>query len=344
MNWKSINGINKPFETKAEALEAELEYKKKDNRTIASVTLYMLYDEWIETTKSTFKESTYNNYIKFRKNYLSLAKDIPIISLSSQFLLRWKNKLLALNLSVAFTNRTIKIMILTLQYGSMMYGLSPTLQVPLLEKVKDYNVVAHEDAPKTKYLPPDKFELLYNAIDLRSRLHTEYYKCVINVLYKTGLRIGELAALTTKDIKDNYIIVNKDYIRIDSKDIIQTPKSKNSIRKVYIDSELQDQIKKWLDHKPNHLGNIVIFNLRSNYLNQQILRRVLSKAQEKANLKDYDITPHTLRHSHASNLRALGYDEFEISDRLGNTPSVASSTYIHITDEERLKIGQNLKK
>ena len=63
----------------------------------------------------------------------------------------------------------------------------------------------------------------------------------------------------------------------------------------------------------------------------------------EANLNDYEITPHTLRHSYSSNLKKLGYDEYTISKLMGNTPTIASNTYIHTNlnyDEISKKLGK----
>lgn len=46
---------------------------------------------------------------------------------------------------------------------------------------------------------------------------------------------------------------------------------------------------------------------------------------------------HNLRDSHSSNLRKLGFDKYAISKRLGNTPEVSASTYIHSEEHKQLE-------
>jgi len=69
----------------------------------------------------------------------------------------------------------------------------------------------------------------------------------------------------------------------------------------------------------------------------------MAALQQEANLTDYEITPHTLRHSYSSNLKKLGYNEYVIAKLMGNTPEVASSTYIH-TNIDIKQIQEDLKK
>ena len=66
------------------------------------------------------------------------------------------------------------------------------------------------------------------------------------LLYWTGMRIGELLALTYEDIDFNNrtITINKSYQRIKGKDIVTPPKTPKSNRKVTIPPFFGRRIKK----------------------------------------------------------------------------------------------------
>ncbi len=193
----------------------------------------------------------------------------------------------------------------------------------------------------TYYLPPNVFNNLLSSFNLNDNIELYYYT-IIYVLYWTGLRIGELAALTPDDFKNDCLIINKDYMRVAGVDYVLTPKTQNSIRTVYLDSMTIDVIKKYISvYNPKKR----LFESKNEYLSQPKLRRYLQKKVKECNLdSSYDIHLHSLRHSHASYLRSLGYDEFAISSRLGNTPKVSASTYIHTTPEELKKLTSYLDK
>ncbi len=205
--------------------------------------------------------------------------------------------------------------------------------------------VVEIDKEKNEFIPPEDFlKLCEPLLKIKYPEYQKdyfYYYVVFNVLYYTGLRIGELAALTLEDIKDDYLIVNKNYIRVKGVDYIQSSKNANSVRKVVLVQQTKELIKKYISiYKPKN----VLFKLNGNYLNQQGLRRVLKTLAKETNLDDkYDLHPHALRHSHSSNLRKLGFDEFVISKRLGNTPQVSASTYIHSELSEQYDVAKKIR-
>lgn len=76
------------------------------------------------------------------------------------------------------------------------------------------------------------------------------YLC-FKVLYWTGLREGELLALTAADIdlEGKMIDVNKTYSRLHGEDIITTPKTRKSKRKVPIPDFLCKELREYIHAK-----------------------------------------------------------------------------------------------
>ena len=337
INYKQYKKVlwNKHYmlsKTEAQAAEREFLNQIQD---ISGDDLRMvdLFNEYIKASKTSLKESTKANYDKFKNNYLSLIENKKIHDLTPKDVLSWRDKLSTCNVSVQYKNRMQNIMKSILEYGSIMYNLNGKLQYSLLQPFKDNNVKVIDI--KSKYLEINDFKRLIASLE-----KTDYYYIVLNTLYFTGLRIGELAALTTKDITKEYILVNKDYSRVGTKDIIQAPKNKNSVRKIPLDPTTSEMLQNFIkDKKPDE----IVFRKSSKYLNQQKLRRKINVLQAYADLEEFIITPHTLRHSYSSNLKKLGYDEYTISKIMGNTPQVASSTYIH-TNLDMEEIGKNIEK
>ena len=82
-----------------------------------------------------------------------------------------------------------------------------------------------------------------------------YY--AFQLLYWCGIRSGELLALTPADFnfKKKTLRINKSYQRLQGKDVITTPKTKNSIRTVvmpqFLCDEMQDCLKLYYSLKPD---------------------------------------------------------------------------------------------
>ncbi len=272
-----------------------------------------------------------------KRLYIVSLPDKELKAVSIQDIQLFRKSIIEKKLSVKFTNKILNVMKNFLNYCVLVYDLKGNLQLPLMESYKDYSIV--EDEKKEVYIPPLDFEKILNQFSI-DKDPDYYYYTILRVLYYTGLRIGELAALTIDDFKINYLNINKDYARVFNTDYVLAPKTRNSVRKVYLD---ETTIKILNEYIKRYNPTSILFTKEAKYLNQQKLRRVLAKALVDSGLKDkYDLHLHSLRHSHASYLRSLGYDEFLISARLGNTPKVSASTYIHTTQEELQNITTKL--
>ena len=333
------------METKAEALRCEHEclqqLNEEKNKKLGKITLYELYDDFVNASKSNLKESTkVTAYEKFKRNYLILIKDKEIKKLTPNDFLDWKNKVGDNDNTTNYKNRILRIMKACLSYGQLMYDLPGKLQYALLEPFKENRII---ERPLPKYIVEDDFKLLMNQLEKDFELTADafYYYTILNLIYYTGLRIGEAIALTVDDFKDNILRINKDYIRVASKDIIQPPKNTNSIRDVYLDENTADLLKRYIElFKPKYY----LFNKNDKFLSAQRLRDILHRLGRSTGLdKKYELKIHNLRHSHSSNLRKLGFDEYAISKRLGNTPEVSASTYIHSEDIEQVEIAKKIR-
>ncbi len=343
---KVINGIKynkkgRGFETKYAAQIAEIDtINKLEKLETSSVSVSAVFDEFVTTTKSNLKPSSLNRYVQFKKIYLCPIVGKNVFNLSTIDIIRVKEEIIKPHNSCVYTNKMFAILRNFIKYCNIAYNISNKLQLPILETYQDYTVLQKEEKGE-QYLIPEDFEKMMSFFDLTVDSDYFYYT-ILHVLYWTGLRIGELAALTIDDYNGLYICVNKDYYRVNGKDYITSPKTQNSIRKVYLDSKTIKILDKYIEKfQPTK----ILFKRNASFLNQQKLRQVLKKCVELAGLKEkYDIHVHSLRHSHASNLRVLGYDEFVIAARLGNTPKVSAQTYIHTTDEELKNVIDKLNK
>ena len=87
------------------------------------------------------------------------------------------------------------------------------------------------------------------------------------ILYWTGIRIGELLALSFNDIdfENRKIIITKTYTRIEGKDLITTPKTPKSNHKVNIPKFLVDELQDYTGKLYGIMSNERIFHCTSSY-------------------------------------------------------------------------------
>lgn len=163
-------------------------------------------------------------------------------------------------------------------------------------------------------------------------------RAIFLTLYYTGIRSGELLALTAHDIDFNAgcIAINKSYAFLNGKEIISSPKTAKSNRIVYMPQILVDALHAYISSIYDLQGNERLFPYR-----KDSLRKKLLDICEKTDVKI--IRVHDLRHSHASLLVELGFSAKLIADRLGHEKiQTTLDTYSHLYPNKQLEVVQRL--
>ena len=155
-------------------------------------------------------------------------------------------------------------------------------------------------------------------------------------MFWTGCRIGELLALTLQDIdfKSNQINIRKTYYRINRKDVITTPKTEQSIRKIDIPAFLAEEIKSYTDKFYKLPENERLFPIVA-----EAIQHKLKKHCVKAGVKR--IRLHSLRHSHTAYLIYQGVQPLIIKERLGHRDiKITLNTYGHLYPSQQKAVAE----
>lgn len=329
---------NKPMFTKMEALNAEYYYLaqrdfKEANTPLQQRFLYEIWDEYVET--KVVKESTKPRFIMFKNNYLNSIGNTRLDCMKASTLLDWRKKLDKKKITVESKNKILAFMRNLIQYGIDVYKMPNNLLVPLREPFKDYSIKKHDT--KQIIYTEDEFNKFINTFD--NNYLGQLFKLLFSLLFYTGMRISELMALRWQDYKyDGKIHVYRQWQVINKVGQFTSPKTSNSNRFITLDDITRKQLEDFID-----LSKRIVKGFRTDWFmfygskpyNEQKIRRICKEHSDIAKLPHIKL--HGFRHSHATYLRNMGYDEWTISQRLGNEPKTASKTYIHasqIDDEE----------
>ena len=164
------------------------------------------------------------------------------------------------------------------------------------------------------------------------------YIC-FQVLYWTGMREGELLALTAADIDlvTKQIDINKTYQRLHGEDIITTPKTRKSKRKVTIPDFLCQELKEYMDSRYMLAPNERLFPITKSFLSHEMERGCKNTGVKRIRI-------HDIRHSHASLLINQGCDALILADRLGHEKvSTTLNTYSHLFPHKQQELVSNLE-
>ena len=120
------------------------------------------------------------------------------------------------------------------------------------------------------------------------------------LLYWTGMRIGELLALTYNDInlEEKTISINKSYQRLKGKDMIMQPKTPKSIRVITMPDFLAEEFREYCSHLYGIMKKERLFRFTKSHM-----EHCMATGIERSGVKR--IRLHDLRHSHARNRRVF---------------------------------------
>lgn len=169
---------------------------------------------------------------------------------------------------------------------------------------------------------------------IRKQENITNYTAALLLAY-TGLRRGEMKGLTWNDIDFEAKTLVVGYTR--DRYGIRAPKTRQSYRTILIDEVLIKQLetyKTWCKQLKFKFGqhlrdsdSIFLSYQNGEVIGDNTLNACFRRVIKKNGLKN--ITPHGLRHTHATILISQKIPLKTIADRLGNTPEMILSVYGH---------------
>lgn len=174
------------------------------------------------------------------------------------------------------------------------------------------------------------------------------YKSLFDLLFFTGIRKGELLALTWDDIDFDlgsiYISKNLSKSVVNGSHLITTPKTRSSIRNIVIDNVILNELKDLHNYyKSNYIdfsSSWFLFGGR-NVISFNTLMRKKNYYCELANIKP--ITIHQFRHSHACLLFQNAVPIEDVSYRLGHSKlSMTMNVYLKYLPKNEKRVYDTL--
>lgn len=195
--------------------------------------------------------------------------------------------------------------------------------------------VGKQERKKVEFLKPDEVEKLLSTPSLflhSMPIITLRDKAILHLLYASGVRVSELIAMNTDEIdfeRDEFSVKGKgNKTRI----VFLSENAKRCIGE-YLDA--RDNLDKFKEEKAlflrfNRLSNKQA-NPESNRLTPRSVQRMVKGYAEMAGFTKI-VTPHTLRHSFATDLLFNGADIRSVQEMLGHSSIITTQMYTHVTN------------
>lgn len=295
------------------------------------ITLSELHEAYHAAQCVTYKLSTTRrNYIIVNSVLNLLDSDAIVNNITAQYV---NNRLLNSGKPISTLNTYITRFKAMLNWG---YKNDYHDNYRLISKLELFTDQTQEENTANKYLEPDEISVLLKYMQDHNMWHWYY---VTKFLVLTGLRFGELAALKDTDVNLATLTIHIDKTYDSNNCVVTTPKTDNSIRDIHIQQELIIVIKKirlWRKEKMlerNLSTSLFIPDVTTgSYLSYAAYDNYLK--DKSRTVLNHMISPHKLRHTHASLLAANGMTPDQIARRLGHSRSdVTQDIYIHVTQQ-----------
>ena len=162
-----------------------------------------------------------------------------------------------------------------------------------------------------------------------------YY--AFEMLYWSGIRLGELLALTPADFDfdKKTVTINKSFQRLKGKDRITPPKTEKANRTINLPDFLCEEMKEYINSLYGIKSNDRMFTITKSYLHHE-----LDRGSKAAGIKR--ISVHSIRHSHISHLIHLGFSAVAIADRVGHESIDITYNYAHMFPSAQVDMASKL--
>ena len=193
----------------------------------------------------------------------------------------------------------------------------------------------HVIRKQVTFLHFDEVEEMLNQIDTSTESGLRD-RAIIELLYSGGLRVSELVGL------------NRDSINLGRREFMVRGKGSKD-RPIFISKSAADRVQDYLDARTDSLPALFLNNSRNtqavdtsgNYrrMTARSVERIVEKYARLAGITKH-VSPHTLRHSFATDLLMNGADLRSVQSMLGHADISTTQIYTHVTDAHLKEIHE----
>ena len=284
----------------------------------------MDYIEHLEVERGR-SSKTAENYRLYLERFIEFTGDIPVDKITTEVLRKYR---LWLNRYVNYNGDSMET--ITQSYhlialrGYLTYlskrdiaTLSPDkIELPKVSRKQVTFLTYEEIARLLDSIPGDE-----EPQNLRDR-------ALIELLFSSGLRVSELVGL------------NRDHVNTQRREFMVRGKGQKD-RPVFISQSAADQITAYLATRSDSLAPLFLNYSRNNItsssgdfrrLTPRSVQRIIHKYARLAGITKH-VSPHTMRHSYATDLLMNGADIRSVQAMLGHSNISTTQVYTHVTDQ-----------
>jgi len=282
----------------------------------------------LEQNRSQKTIANYDHYLTRLSDY---AGDIAVTDIDAELIRKWRLWLnrLGTNTSDELGKTTQNYHLIALR-SFLKFCSKRGIAALSPEKIE----LARTQRKQVTWLDEDELERIFAQPDT-SKLAGIRDRAILELLFSSGLRVSELVNL------------DKDHINLKRREFMVRGKGQKD-RPIFISPESADWLQKYLDARKDNTRPLFIryagnkqVDLSGNYhrLTARSVQRLVAHYALAAGITKH-VSPHTLRHSFATNLLMNGADLRSVQAMLGHSNIATTQIYTHVTDPHLKKVHE----
>lgn len=278
--------------------------------------------EYLEIDQNR-SQKTIANYDHYLTRLADYAGDISVADITPELVRKWRLWLnrLGTNTSDELGKNTTNYHLIALR-SFLKFCVRQNIPAMSPDKIE----LARVQRKQVTFLSPEELGRLFAQPDINT-LNGLRDRAILELLFSSGLRVSELVGL------------DREHINLKRREFTVRGKGQKD-RPIFISPEAADWLQRYLDARDDNVKPLFVrysgkkqVDLSGNYhrLTARSVQRLVSRYALLAGITKH-VSPHTLRHSFATDLLMNGADLRSVQAMLGHSNIATTQIYTHVTD------------
>ncbi len=202
------------------------------------------------------------------------------------------------------------------------------VRVDVLSLAPEKIELAKQEMRQVEFLEAEELDRLLVVVAKGEGLIALRDKAILELLFSTGLRVSELTHLKIENIN-----LKRDEFTVRGKG--------GKLRVVFLSSTAKDALKTYLSKRRDTSPFLFVSHDRAHAntsgLTPRSVQRIVERYAKQAGITKH-ITPHTLRHTFATDLLLSGADIRSVQSLLGHASITTTQIYTHVTNNQMKEV------
>lgn len=278
--------------------------------------------EYLEVEQNR-SQKTIQNYDHYLTRLIDFAGEIKVSDIDAELIRKWRLWLnrLGTNVSDELQKTTQNYHLIALR-SFLKFCAKRDIPALPADKVE----LSRTKRKQVTFLNEDELEALFAQPDIQT-LAGARDRAILELLFSSGLRVSELAGL------------DRDHVNLKRREFMVRGKGQKD-RPIFVSQQAAEWVQHYLDMRQDNTRPLFIrysgtkqVNLSGNFhrLTVRSVQRLVARYALLAGITKH-VSPHTLRHSFATDLLMNGADLRSVQAMLGHSNISTTQIYTHVTD------------